>query len=510
MMGSEPSQPVAPGFFRFGVADFVFVFFALSILQRAGGGMVDDPGLGWQIRIPDAMIEHGGFVYTDPFGGPTQGEPWVPYGFLGSSLYRLADEWSGLDGIAALTAFTLALLLRCLYRMLVTDGVPTVQALLWTFLAALGISSAWVARPNVFTLLFTLVTAHVCVQWHRGQISRNRTLWLIPLFLVWANTHGGFAGGLITIAVAGLAELAIARFNPGGRSEAIARFRWFVMLGAGCFLATLVNPYGWRLHALILKVMRDPFMMNLNDDWLSPDFHAVGAFRFELLILLLPLLLACSRYRPDWVSLALVIVWLHFALNGRRFAPLWVLVAVPTMALLTKELPVMERIGAWLRESHPDFAPRPPAPAGRLRWFWTAVIALALLISTRYVGAYARHNPEIIPAQALDRLLELHRGERVFHSINWGGYLTWKGWKNEPHFLVWIDDRNEIYGKARTEEWRTLSAALPGWREKLDDLGIELVCIEANSGLAYRLAEEPHRWEELYRDDYAVIFRRKG
>jgi hypothetical protein len=333
-MTAEVSPPARRSFLRVGVADFVFVFFALAILQRAGSGIVDDPGLGWHIRIADAMAEKGGFLDADPFGQPTQGEPWVPFGFLGSAALRLADGWGGLDALAMLVALTIAFTLRCLYRMMVTDGVPPVQAVAWTFLAALGVSTAWVARPNVFTLLFFLVTARVCVQWHRERISARKTWWLVPLFAVWANTHGGWAAGLLTIAAAGVAELALAAWDRGGRAAALARFRWFVLLGGGCALATLVNPYGPRLHLQALRLMGDPFLMNLNDDWLSWDFHALGSFRLELLILLLPLLIAWSRYRPDAVSLALCVLWLHLGLNGRRYAPLWVLVTVPTLARL--------------------------------------------------------------------------------------------------------------------------------------------------------------------------------
>src|SRR5262245_6615330 len=340
-MTAEVSPRTRRSLLRIGSADFVFAFFALAILQRAGTGMVDDPGLGWQVRIADAMVERGGFVYSDPFGDTTYGDPWIPWGFLGSALFRFAYGWGGLDGIAVVTALTIAFALRCLYRMLVNDGVPAVQAVVWTFLAALALSSAWVARPNVFTLLFLLVTARVCVQWHRGRLSRGWSLWLIPLFVVWANTHGGFAAGLMTIAIAGLTELGVAAWDRGGRAEAVARFRWLAVLGGGCLLATLVNPYGPRLHLQVMRLMGDSYFMNLNADWLSPDFHAAGAFRLELLILLLPLLLAWSAYRPDAVSLALSVVWLHFALSGRRYCPLWVLVTVPTLGRLASGLPVV-------------------------------------------------------------------------------------------------------------------------------------------------------------------------
>src|SRR3954471_11854543 len=107
-MTADPRPPARRSLFRVGVADVVFVFFALAILQRAGTGIVDDPGLGWHLRIADAMAEQGGFLRSDPFGLPTQGEPWVPFGFLGSAALRLAYGWGGLDGLAMLVAVTVA------------------------------------------------------------------------------------------------------------------------------------------------------------------------------------------------------------------------------------------------------------------------------------------------------------------------------------------------------------------------------------------------------------------
>src|SRR5438067_75964 len=89
----------------------------------------------------------------------------------------LANTWCG---IAAVTTLTLALLFRCLFRMLLTDGLAWPAAALWTFLAVLGTSAAWPARPNIFTLLFLLFTVRFCEQFHRGRYSPKKMLWLFP------------------------------------------------------------------------------------------------------------------------------------------------------------------------------------------------------------------------------------------------------------------------------------------------------------------------------------------
>jgi hypothetical protein len=185
-----------------------------------------------------------------------------------------------------------------------------------------------------------------------------------------------------------------------------------------------------------------------------------------------------------------VVAWLHFALTGFRYFPLWVLVAVPVMARCSLGIPVIERFFESLRTATREG--QGPAPAPRFVCVWTA-LAAALLVagSTIIQGRYARLLPEMIPTQALDELLKRHEQRPsavVFHSYDWGGYLTWHGWQPAgPSLLNWIDDRNEVQGKEHVEEYFAIRDTLPGWEEKLDRDRVELICIEAGSPLARRL-----------------------
>ena len=172
MTTASSPQVAKTRWYALGLADVVLLIMCAAIIQVGRASMVDDPSLGWQLRIPDAMWETGGFLYTDPFSAPTLGERWVPYGFLASGLYRLSEAWGGLNGIAVLTTLVLAWTLCLLFRMLLIDGIPPLLAPFWTYLAALGMSGSFVARPNVFTLLFLLITARTCERFHRGELSR--------------------------------------------------------------------------------------------------------------------------------------------------------------------------------------------------------------------------------------------------------------------------------------------------------------------------------------------------
>ena len=105
------------------------------IRQTAGGGgMVDDPGIGWHLRNIDAMAQEGGWLYEDPFCLPRPGEPqpWRTTQWVGDLVLWLADRWAGLNGITVVTAVFLGLIYRGLYGGLRADGVAWPLAFAWT------------------------------------------------------------------------------------------------------------------------------------------------------------------------------------------------------------------------------------------------------------------------------------------------------------------------------------------------------------------------------------------
>ena len=118
------------------------------------------------------------------------------------------------------------------------------------------------------------------------------------------------------------------------------------------------------------------------------------------------------------------------------------------------------------------------------------------------------HDQTNMPTVALGKLLEVYQGERVFHSINWGGYLTWHGRDLQPRFMNWIDDRLDVHGPEQLADYRSIMKADVGWDEKLDAHGIDLLCLPTDARLIGYVREHP-RWTEIYSDRQAVIYRRK-
>ena len=343
-----------PRWYQVGGADLVFAVVALLVFHTARQGLLDDPGLGWHLRNIDAMLAQKAWLKEDTFSEPRlgQAQPWRSNQWLGEIPFWLGERWAGLEGIAAVAALLIAFALRCLYRMLLHDGAPWPVAVFWTSQAAMGISCSWVARPNLFTMLFVLVTARMCVLFHEGHCSRRQTLWLLPLFALWANIHGGFLAGFTLLFATMLIEMAITVIAVTREEKNKARDRTFhlLLLLGGTFLSTLLNPYSLSLYHWLFQLIGDPFFMDLHQEWRSPDFHAKGAIRFEWLMLLFPLLLALSKRRPNLVELGLALLWFHFALTGFRYVALWVLVVVPLLARSSLAIPVLR---GQLERLHP-------------------------------------------------------------------------------------------------------------------------------------------------------------
>ena len=304
--------------YAFSVADFLFILVAASVLEHARSSLMDDPGLGWHLRIADLMWENRGFVYQEQLSYPTEGRVWLTHAWLSDIIMRLIYGWGGMNGLAVMSALCIALTVRLLYTRMTGDGVNWLVAAFWSFLAALGTSPGWVARPNLFTFPALVLVTGICERFERGDTSARGTLWLLPIFLFWTNLHGGFLAGIIVLVITYLVTCACAfgSFDHERRRVARKQLAWWTALGTGLFAVTLINPYGIKLLFWQLWFVTDPFLQTMsNTEWFPPDFTKPGWFRIELLVLLFPALAFLSRRKASGLGLVLGVVWLHFALD---------------------------------------------------------------------------------------------------------------------------------------------------------------------------------------------------
>src|SRR5207253_1648744 len=150
----------------------------------------------------------------------------------------------------------IALFATILLRRIVDAGAHLFAALAVALLSVDSASMHFLARPHVFTLLLLSVSMGIIEADRRGA-DPARIWWLIPITLIWTNLHGGFLVliGLLGIAALGAAAEAWIHRTPGTRTDFAPALRWARVTGA-CAAASLVNPYGWGLHAHVIQYLR--------------------------------------------------------------------------------------------------------------------------------------------------------------------------------------------------------------------------------------------------------------
>ncbi len=74
------------------------------------------------------------------------------------------------------------------------------------------------------------------------------------IFVAWVNLHGGFLLGMVVLLFWSAAHLVVLVWREGGRAALRSpKARRVVAVAVVSMLATLVNPYGWRLLAFLVR-----------------------------------------------------------------------------------------------------------------------------------------------------------------------------------------------------------------------------------------------------------------
>ena len=501
--------------------------------------LLGDAGIGWHIRTGQQILASYAVPRVDSFSSTMGGKPWFAWEWLYDVIVGELERWAGLNGVVWFTAVVIAGVFASTFRLLLRRGTNVFVALVLLLLAASASMIHFLARPHVLSWLLTLAWFWIldssetdCMQTDPAGPSATRStatgrrLWLLPLLmLVWVNVHGGFLVGFVLLAIYWLSAIWYAvwlkenkfpEFLAKLRCRAQARSLAAVGLAAG--VASLVNPYGWKLHAHIYGYLSNRFPMEHIDEFQSPNFHGVAQRCFALLMLATMVAVA-SRARAVRVSEGLVILFaLYSGLYASRNIPvsslLLALVIGPLLSGAIKnlggDLIRFRRLG----DREAAFTERMVTVESSLQGhLWAIAAAAFLIVIAAYGGRLganqlmdAHFDPKRFPASAVDFLDRKTAGERDAVTVPdyWGGYLIYRLY---PRTLVALDDRHDLYGEEFFKSYLKMVRVEPGWDGLLDKYQARCVLVPKGSALANILEQRPP-WKRVYTDDVGVVFER--
>ena len=337
--------------------------------------------------------------------------------------------------------------------------------------------------------------------------------------LIWVNLHGGFVVGFVLLGIY-LADAILRYFRQSElRSSISPRLHQLGAVTAVSLLASLANPYGYRLHIHVYQYLSSRWLMNHIDEFLSPNFHGIAQQCFVLILLLTIAVLALGK-RPSLVHVLVLLFATYSGLYASRSLPvsslLITLVIAPFLTQAVVEGSANTSLAPELRRflaRWQAFGSRMASMELNLRGHAWAVLAvvLGLLICANQGRAGnnqwrdAHFDARRFPVQATDFLAQRGIREPIFAPDSWGGYLIYRLY---PENKVFVDDRHDFYGEEFLKEYLKAIRLTPDWDSFLNARRVKWVLVPARSSLANMLEQTSH-WTTTYQDNTAVLFERK-
>jgi len=473
-----------------GLTDILGVLIGLAFLLVVPS-LSGDPGTGWHLKAGELISELSGSlsgpgITSDKFLYPGELREWVNNQWLADLLLFKVREsfgWSGLNSMVALNVLIIYFLviLGSFGRAGISPLISAVVLFLLLFMGAVQ----WIVRPVLFSFLFFSMLCHLILLERRSLISRSRLLALPLLFAFWCNFHPAFILGLVVIVLCITSCCAESLLEGKGLRETGLPF--YLVLLIASVLATFCNPSGLGLWKNIFGLAGNKFFMNLNAEWLSPDFHLFYFF-FFLVSFLSGMLLFLSGFRSrlNYLECGLLLVFSGASLLQRRYIPFFsIACALPLAILFQAWWESRREAGGSLARAFQSIEQKDVL---RTRVRWTSLCFLLAIVGHNFFSNDTSFAPAMLPGKIVSALQEGPSNARILHSPDFGGQITFLLW---PERSPTIDDRNQLNGQQAYVDFLDIYQGASGWEEKIRKGSFDWILVEKRYPLYKLLSQIP-------------------
>jgi len=500
------------------LADLAFVTPVVLLfgLRNGAASLLGNGDTGWHIRAGQWIVENHAVPARDIFSFSKAGDPWFAWTWLSDVVYAWLNANGGLRSVVLFNVLLLAAISVALYR-LVRSQSDSVTAIFVTAIAGITSSTYWLARPHLFTLLFVAIFYVVLERIRRGEtrLCGIPCLAILPVAtILWTNLHSGFYAGILMICAYAAGEFLETVLTANGSGKAgWMRGGRYLAGAAGCLVASLANPYFYRLHTHMLAYLKNSYTNQHVLEYLSPNFHRPTAIFFEGLLVLAAAAAYWDLTRGRFTSPILTVMWAHAALLANRDVPVFaILAALPVARAIHEWMQVLpaSALASWLRHLAARFnalAASTDTRESTGHWHLAsaaAVAMLAVLLWTPNAPAAfrAEFDPSRYPLAALATLRN-DPSARIFTDDAWGDYLIWSLY---PTQKVFVDGRDDFYGTDFEQHIIDVLHVQHGWEKTLGRFGVNTILVPPKTPLAGVLKESSH-WRVVFDDGQALVFR---
>ncbi len=486
------------------------VFLFIKCLFFYGKRMLYDsftPDLAWILDSGAYILKQHQLPRHDIYSWTLSTKSWVLYQWLFEASTAFLYKIFGEQGILR----TFIVFVPCLYVLFPLCGglprkIPTLLVLIPTTLVLLVLTVNISLRPMIVTAFF-LALQYVFVHRYRLEKLSFKSLLLlsIGMYILWGNMHMGVILGLFSLLIMAVGDFMEHRkiyvFTPvvpeiEGHPQ---RFQRYGILLGSCFLASLVNPYGFGIYQYLTALSSKQYLNNIIIELQSPNFHwdCYQYFMGLLVIFILLMPMVKKVFSAEgFLHLLILTMCMLFVQRFVVWTCLFYAFILPK-ALYHWWFSLKEKsyILKYTVQGFETFRPFV------LLSFVT--IGFAFLFLPQYFQKVNYGNCQAL-MNGIDTYEHLKLPtDKLFNSGNIGSCML----VHYPHQKVFLDTRFDFYGaKYMSQTLNTLMIG-SGWEQVLKQWKINTIMVEANTPLAQMLYATD-QYKILYRDDSVIILRK--
>jgi len=472
----------------------------------------------WHLRVGQEIAASGSIPEIDTFSYTMTGAPYESYAsyWLVEVVYHFLYGLGALPlVIAAHAVVVTAAYVIVLWLSTRSSGSVRLGSVGALYAAALGFDN-WNVRPQAVAYLFFAVCLFAILSYR--ERPRRWLLVLPPLAIaLWVNCHGSFVLGLALLGIwladsiwAALRQVTRTRVSggPAVRTD-MASVGISAILLLVSVVASLLNPRGPQVFSYVATISRNVVIRSLVVEWQPPTLDTLGGAVFIVALLLVTVLFLVSPRRPDPFTLLAYTGFAFLGLHSLRSIIWFGLVLAPSVSAQLASTWTGWRL---LRTR----AANPSRPPGALSCVLNHLIAVIVLAGAIGSLPWLKHTLPLpprkaglvsleTPVEAVNILLDQRPPRQIFNELGFGSYLIWAA----REYPVYIDTRIELYPVSQWTEYVSVSAAEPGWEERLAARGVNTLLLnpETQPALVQAAGRSPD-WRIIWGDANAVLLTR--
>lgn len=459
-----------------------------------------DADIWFHVKMGELFAQKG-LVYQDFFSYTAQGREMMPYEWVFQWGSYLIQQTFGFDSLRYFTAvfqtaqvFVLFLILRRILKVNVWYSLAicfTYQSVILEFVTA---------RPHLMAYTFYITTIYLVLEFIKTGI-RKWLFPLIPMVILWSNTHGSMF--LATALLTAYAVVALIYYFISKDQDWLKKFLTLSVAGIVSVLLTILPPLGFGQYQLLWKFYQHrELLTNFISEWAPLSTNEFGFVFYTLFTLTI------------YIGLGLYLV---FSKKYKEVILLLPLLPLPLFSFLaTRNVLIgmisLSIISGWLLSRV------------RLKFkSWSGYLFYGLftcfLLWMGYI-MYIKKLPQRLyyPVNAVNFIDKYDLQGNMFNEYGYGGYMLYHLY---PKKQVFFDGRTEMYLCCEMPDTLELSykknesdanfKAVMDWIWNKYHISYTIMRSQKHSVLRRidRILTEDPNWSLVFWDDNSLIYVRK-